>query len=102
MILYNITAVVHDDVDTEFREWTNRVFLFELAGKEIFKSQALLTILNSPNEGQSYSLQMHADNEEQIALFRATELPAFQEKIQDLWADKVFIFESQMQYIAVY
>jgi len=102
MILYNITAIVHDDVDTEFKEWTNRVFLFKLAQTKIFKSQSLLKILNSPNEGQSYCLQMHADNEQQITLFKEKEFQVFQEKIQDLWADKVFIFESEMQYIAVY
>ena len=102
MILYNITAIVHDDVDTEFKEWANRVFLLELANKKIFKSQSLLKILDSPNEGQSYCLQMHADNEEEIALFKEREFPKFQDKIQSLWADKVFIFESKMQYIAVY
>jgi len=102
MILYNITAIVDNDIDTEFKEWIHRLFLPGLAEDELFKSQALLKVLDSPNEGVTYCLQMIASGDKEISLFQQNQLPQLHKKSQGIWANKIYLFESKMQYIAMY
>lgn len=101
MILYNITVIVDPDIEVEFKEWAHRIFLPSLANTEIFKSQSLLKVLDSPNEGETYSLQMIASDADNIKLFQETQLSLLHDKTGNVWANKIYLFESQMQYIAI-
>jgi len=101
MILYNITVIVNHDIEVEFQEWAHRIFLPILANSEIFKSQALLKVIDSPNEGETYSLQMIAAEAENIKQFQESHLALLHSKAQDVWANKIYLFESRMQYITV-
>jgi len=101
MILYNITVIVDHDIEVEFKEWAHRIFLPELAKSEIFKSQSLLKVLDSPNEGETYSLQMIASDADDIKSFQESHLSLLHDKTQDVWANKIYLFESRMQYITV-
>jgi len=102
MILYNITVIVDKDIEIEFKEWAHRVFLPELAKTDLFKSQALLKIIDSPNEGETFCLQMHASDEEKIGTFQQNQLILLHNQSAEVWANKIYTFESRMQYIAVY
>lgn len=102
MILYNITALVDTDIEIEFREWVHRVFLLELTNSGHFKTQSLLKVMDSPNEGETFCIQVIAKAEEEITLLKSTYLPALNQQIQRAWNKRVFIFESKMNYIAMF
>jgi|SRR5690554_3064973 len=102
MILYNITALVDKDVEIEFREWVHRIFLLELTNSEHFKTQSLLKVLDSPNEGQTFCIQVIAKGPEEVELLKSDYIPLLNQQIQQVWNNKVFIFESKMAYIAMF
>lgn len=102
MILYNITVIANNDIKDEFREWAIHVFLPTIAQSELFKSQSLLKVNDSPNEGETFCIQIIAKSETEIALFQQTQLSLLHEKSNDIWLNKIYLFESKMEYLAMY
>lgn len=102
MILYNITTLVDTDIRAEFQEWIHRVFLLELTNSQQFKSQSLLKVLDSPNEGETFCIQVIAGGTDEIQILKSKYLPILNQQIQKVWSNKVFIFESKMAYIAMF
>ena len=101
MILYNITIIVDSDIEIEFREWARLVYLPQIHRSNLFKSQSFLQMTDSPNEGTTFCLQMISANDEGIESFKKTQLTLFHDQCKKVWVDKVFIFESKMQYLAM-
>lgn len=102
MILYNITFLVNEDIDAEFTAWIRYDFFPKLANESIFKGQSFLKVLGSPNEGETYSLQMMSASEKEIDLFKTGFFNRIQEKIEQHWKNQLYLFESRMEYIAFY
>lgn len=102
MILYNITVIADNDIKDEFREWTIHVFLPTLAKGELFKSQSLLKVNDSPNEGETFCIQIIANSDKEIDLFQQNQLSLLHEKTNDVWLNKIYFFESKMEYLAMY
>lgn len=102
MILYNITVIADNDIKDEFREWTIHVFLPTISKSELFKSQSLLKVKDSPNDGETFCIQIIANGDKEINLFQQDQLFLLHEKSKDVWLNKIFLFESQMEYLAVY
>jgi hypothetical protein len=102
MILYNITALVDTDIKSEFQEWIHRVFLLDLTNSEHFKTQSLLKVLDSPNEGETFAIQVIARGADEIEVLKSSYLPVLHQQIQQVWNNKVFLFESKMEYIAMF
>lgn len=102
MILYNITALVQTEIEIEFREWVHRVFLLEITNSGHFKSQSLLKVMDSPNEGETFCIQVIAKGTDEVALLKTEYIPRLSQQIEKVWNNKVFIFESKMAYIAMF
>lgn len=102
MILYNITVIADSDIKDEFREWTIHVFLPTLAKVELFKSVSLLKVTDSPNEGETFCIQIIANSNKEISLFQQNQLILLHEKSKDVWLNKIYLFESKMDYLAIY
>ena len=102
MILYNITVVTDNDVKDEFQAWATHIFLPRVAQDELFRSQALLKVTNSPNEGETFCLQFIAKSDSEIQSFQESLLPLLHEKGNDVWLNKIYLFESKMDYLAMY
>lgn len=102
MILYNITVIADNDIKDEFREWAIHVFLPIIAQSELFKSQAFLKVNDSPNEGETYCIQIIAKSDKEIALFQENQLSLLHGKINDVWLNTIYLFESKMEYLAMY
>lgn len=98
MILFNITILSDIEIHEELKSWILTDFIPAIASEEIFKSQSLLKILNSPNEGVTYSLQFVAENEDKIAIFRKGHLNSLHNKSQNEYANKLFLIESLMEF----
>ncbi|TCK82860.1 DUF4286 family protein [Albibacterium bauzanense] len=102
MILYNITVIADNDIKDEFREWTIHVFLPSLAKAGLFKSQSLLKVIDSPNEGETFCIQIIANSNKEVTLLQQNHLILLHEKSKDVWLNKIYLFESRMEYLAMY
>lgn len=98
MILFNLTILTDEGIHEELKSWILKDFIPAVAKDEIFISQSLLKILNSPNEGVTYSLQFIAENQDIVNRFRTTQLLSFHNKTQQEYANKVFLVESIMEF----
>src|SRR5690606_29530498 len=98
MILFNITVLTDESIHEELKSWILNDFIPAVTKDEIFISQSLLKILNSPNEGVTYSLQFIAENEDIINRFRTSQLPTLHNKTQQEYVNKVYLVESIMEY----
>jgi len=102
MILYNITVIADNDIKDEFREWTIHVFLPAIAQSGLFSSQALLKVNDSPNDGETFCIQIISKSDTEIVRFQQTQLLLLNEKSKEIWLNKLYLFESKMEYLAVY
>lgn len=100
MILFNITILSDHDIHEDLKSWILKDFLPSIDKEKLFESQSLLKVLNSPNEGVTYALQFKAKNEDVINLFRENQLISLHNKIQLNYLNKVYFFESLMEYLS--
>jgi hypothetical protein len=98
MILLNITILSDESIHEELKSWILKDFIPSVAKDEMFISQSLLKVLNSPNEGITYALQFIAENQDVINQFRQNKLLAFQHKTQQEYVNKVYLVESVMEF----
>lgn len=62
MILYNITVIIDEGIESEWLNWINQTFIPNAMSTNLLASSRLLKVLDSPNEGVTYCLQFVADN----------------------------------------
>lgn len=98
MILFNITLLSDLDIHEDLKSWILTDFFTNNSKEGFFKSQALLKVIDSPNEGITYSMQFIATNQDVISEFRIKSLPLFHKKVREEYPNKVFFFESTMEY----
>lgn len=98
MILFNITLLSDQDIHEELKSWILTDFFPKNSLDDVLSSQALLKVINSPNEGVTYAMQFIAESEDAITKFRQQHLPSLHAKVQQNWTNKVFFFESVMEY----
>lgn len=98
MILFNITILADEGIHEELKYWILKNFFPTVSTSNFFKSQSLLKVLNSPNEGITYSLQFIAENESIIDLFRKSHLISLHDQIQKKFTNKVYLIESLMEF----
>ena|SRR5690554_5270289 len=100
MILLNITILADSDIHEALKSWIQKDFLTSTKKEGLFESLSLLKVLNSPNEGVTYALQFKAVDENVINQFRENQLISFQNTLQTDYPNKVYFFESLMEYLA--
>jgi hypothetical protein len=99
MILLNITLLADSDIHEALKSWILNDFIPSTRKEGLFESLSLLKVLNSPNEGVTYALQFKAIDENVIDQFRESQLISFQNKLQVDYPNKVYFFESLMEFL---
>jgi len=99
MILYNITQVVSDEKAQQYIDWLQITYLPLLRNSTYFHDVKLFKIIDSPNEGQSFSLQLFTPSIENIDSFKTSLLNILYEKMQHDFNGHLLIFDTVMQYI---
>lgn len=99
MKLLNITLLCDTEIHESLKIWLLDDFIPTTQQQNLFVSQSLLKVLNSPNEGVTFSLQCKAENETKVEQFRNTLLNTLHKKIQSDYANKVYLIESLMEYL---
>ncbi|WP_262250153.1 DUF4286 family protein [Parapedobacter soli] len=96
MYLYNVTIIVENDIHDAVRDDV-RTHLLDNREQEVELS--FLQLLDSPNEGITYCLQLHCQDRAAIDVFQTASLAAFQAVLHERYPGKVFFFESVMKYL---
>ena len=97
MYLYNVTFIADDSVATEWAEWLEQVHIPKLMSTGKFLSYKAWRILDSPNEGVTYSAQYFFEDLEDFAAYLSEFDQTFSEEIYLKYGEKVVSFSSTMQ-----
>lgn len=96
MFLYNISVIAEQDTGESARKMIlKHVHTAAAAGISV----SLLELLNSPHEGITYCVQLHADDMESITLLQQKLLNPLQDEANRLHPGKVLFFDSLMKYL---
>lgn len=96
MYLYNISIIVENNSHDALLEWVKNEWISTFPGET-----KLLKMLNNPHEGHTYCVQIIVENEQQVINMQSNEVVRLQEHIAQFHAEKAFIFDSIMQYLAI-
>ena len=99
MILLNITHIIAHERAPQYLDWLQREYIPLLKEGNTFVDIKLFKILDSPNEGQSLSLQLIATNQEAIQTFKTSLFTILEHKMQQDLKGYLFIFDTSMQAI---
>ncbi len=94
MYLYNISVIVEEQAHHNFLQWLKSEWL-----SRVEDEVKLLKMLDVPHEGYTYCVQLVVNNEHDIEVFKNMHLVTLQQYIGDHYAEKVFLFDSIMQYL---
>ncbi|MFC6103863.1 DUF4286 family protein [Olivibacter domesticus] len=99
MVLLNITNIVSDQRVDQYMSWLQREYIPLIQETKHFNEIKLLKILDSPNEGHSFSLQLVTADLKYITTFKQTLYILLQQKMQQELQGHLFLFDSTMQYL---
>lgn len=97
MYLYNVTFIADDTVAEEWAAWLAQVHIPKIMSTGKFLSHKAWRILDSPNEGVTYSTQYFFEKLEDFAEYLSAFEPAFSAEIYEKYNEKVVSFSSTMQ-----
>ncbi|NGM62918.1 DUF4286 family protein [Sphingobacterium sp. SGG-5] len=95
MYLYNISILVESPVHDTFLHWLQSEWL-----PSIRHDVKFLKMLDTPHEGHTYCVQLVVNSENDIRIFRDDHLVALQQYIGTHYGEKVFLFDSTMEYLS--
>ncbi|GAA4783737.1 hypothetical protein GCM10023231_09240 [Olivibacter ginsenosidimutans] len=99
MILLNITHIISDQKAKQYLHWLQKEYIPLLKEKAHFQDIKLFKILDSPNEGQSLSLQLFTHHPEDILAFKASLFILLKDKMNKDFQGHLLLFDTTMQYI---
>jgi hypothetical protein len=100
MLLFNVTIIVEEPSANDFITWMKEDHIPALMEKECFVSHRLFKILDSPNEGITYSVQFIADSEADFNTFREKFEHEFTAHIYTRYPEKLVVFSTLMEFIS--
>lgn len=99
MILYNITVIIEESIETDWLKWINQYFVPEALSSNLLVSSRLLKVLDSPNEGSTFCLQFIADNIQNYNEFKNLHASALLDEHALEFKNKSVFFSSVMEFI---
>ena len=96
MYLYNISIIVEDTANAAVLHWVKSEFIPSLP---VAFSPQFLSLLDSPHEGYTYSLQLKFDERQLVENFKAEYVSILQNHLMSQHPERAFIFDSVMQYL---
>lgn len=94
MYLYNVSIIIEPSAHIQIVTWIEN-----LLRQQNNENLHFLQMLDSPHEGHTYCLQLIAQEEQEIEIFKSLVLSALQQYITDEHRDKAFVFDSTMKYL---
>ncbi|MBE7175373.1 MAG: DUF4286 family protein [Mucilaginibacter polytrichastri] len=97
MIIYNVTLVVEDDIRDEWLKWMQEIHIPEVMATGKFSGYRLLSILDSPNEGQSYCAQYYTSSVEQYNAYVEEDAARLQGALAEKFGHQYVAFRTLME-----
>lgn len=97
MILYNVTINIEEDAHPEWLEWMRSEYLPAVMKTGMFSGCKLCRILDSPNEGITYSVQYFCDSMSSYTRYQKEHNPRLQEMHLEKFRNKFVSFQSLME-----
>ncbi len=97
MYLYNVTIIAESDIGEAVRSYLTGELVYGAEGVDT--SLFFLEMLDSPHDGVTYCIQLHAENRDKITLFQETHFAAIRAQLETVYAGKVLFFDSVMKYL---
>ena len=88
MILYNITIIIEESIQDRWLEWMNTEYIPGINATNLFASNRMLKVLDSPNEGVTYCLQFIADDFGKYKDYQENFAPQFENKQHQKFENK--------------
>jgi hypothetical protein len=99
MILYNITVILDEAIETKWLAWINQNFVPEALSSNLLVSNRILKVLDSPNEGVTYCLQFIADNIQNYNDFKDTHAASLLDSHTLKFKNQSVFFSTIMEFI---
>ncbi|MBC7913761.1 MAG: DUF4286 family protein [Pyrinomonadaceae bacterium] len=99
MILYNITVILEETIETEWREWVTNAFIPNALSSNLLVSHRLLKVIDSPNEGVTYCMQFIADHLESYNQFMNNHAAALLSTHTQQFQNRAVFFSTVMEFI---
>lgn len=96
MYLYNISIIVEESAHADTLNWITSTYLPALPAEH---NPQLLSLLDSPHEGYTYSLQVKFNEQDALESFKAAYLQELQNYLVTHHPERAFLFDSTMQYL---
>lgn len=96
MYLYNVSIIIEDHEFSLFYPWLQN-FIKEVKSDSV----TFLRLTDSPHEGHTYCIHLKTDTRESIDRFKTDYIVPLQEYITAKHNEKIFLFDSLMEYIAI-
>lgn len=97
MYILNITCIIEDHSAAVFLKWLKDDFKVEIEHSIAFEEIKILKVLDSPNEGQTYTLQLFSASKEVFTGFKSTLFLDLSKKMNEEYRGKLLVFDSFMQ-----
>lgn len=99
MILYNVTIILDEDIQTEWLNWMQTRHIDDLMETGCFASNRMLKVLDSPNEGITYCIQYIADSIEKYNDYQQKFATQLQADTPEQFVNKFVVFRTVMEFI---
>lgn len=99
MILYNVTIILDEDIQTEWLNWMQTRHIDDVMETGCFASNRMLKVLDSPNEGITYCIQYIADSIEKYNDYQQKFATQLQADTPEQFVNKFVVFRTVMEFI---
>ncbi len=99
MILYNVTVILEEEAEAEWLEWMHTHHIQEVMKTNCFESNRIFKVLESQNEGVTFSVQYIAKDLETYEMYRTNFASKLQADLQSKFAERYVAFRTIMQLI---
>ena len=99
MLLYNVTLIVEETVSEEFLNWMEHTYIPSAIEPNLFVSNRLLKVVDSPNEGITFCLQFVAENREDYQKYIEEVAPQVEAQLNTKFANKFLSFSTLMEFL---
>lgn len=102
MILYNVTVNLETSIHPEWLDWVQNHYLPKLMKTGAFSACKLCRLLDSPNDGFTYSIQCLCDSMPALKRYQEEHREQFNSMHANRFPDQFVSFESTMEIIEEY
>lgn len=99
MVLYNVTMSIDEDVESEWKNWMQKVHIPEVMKTGLFLKQRMLKLLNQQADatGVTYAIQYELENIGKLDAYLEQHAPPLQKKHLDRYGNKCIAFRTVLE-----